>query len=91
MREEAYFLAPENVAARTGIKESLYKTKDGKYILSENDLRKVRFSMTPDEFVNGLDIEIISIAKAKELIGDGAALGGVETTGVNEVKEKEEE
>ena len=68
MRKEATYVASADVARRAGVISSSYRTADGRYILAEHDLRSVRLSMTPEEYVTGLDVEIISDEKAKELI-----------------------
>lgn len=66
MRKEAYFLGSADIARRANVIETNYKTTDGRYILSEANLRRVAF--TPEEYQNGLDVEQISDEKAQELI-----------------------
>lgn len=71
MRKEAIYAASADIARRAGVISSSYRTADGRFILSEHDLRSVRFSMTPEEYVTGLDVEIVSEEEAKTLIRDG--------------------
>lgn len=68
MRKEKSFLASAEIAGRIGVIESRYRVPDGRYILSERDLRTYRFSMTPEEFVNGLDVEILTDKQLNRLI-----------------------
>ena len=68
MRKEATFLGSLDIAKRTNVINSRYRTQDGRFILSEADIRKLFYSMTPEEYVNGLDIEQITDEKAQELI-----------------------
>lgn len=64
-------MASADIARRAGVISSSYRTADGRFILSEHDLRSVRFSMTPEEYVTGLDVEIVSEETSKTLIRDG--------------------
>lgn len=63
MRQEGFFLASAEIAKRAGVEGTRYKTSEGKYILSEKDLRKVNFSV--DEYANGLDVTVITEEQAK--------------------------
>lgn len=64
-------MASANIARRAGVISSSYRTANGRYILSEHDLRSVRFSMTPEEYVTGLDVELVSEEVSKTLIREG--------------------
>jgi hypothetical protein len=68
MKKRSYFLASADLAERAGVRETRYRTNDGKYILSEKDLKMVQFSMTPNEFINGLDATILTDLELRELI-----------------------
>ncbi len=82
MRVEGRYVASASVARRTGMIESRYRTKDGRFILSEKDLRSVRLTMKPEEYVNGLDVELITQEEASTLIREGGYTLG--TKGMNE-------
>jgi len=83
--ENTHYLASEDIARRSGMIESRYRTKDGRYVLNNRDLSRIRLS--GDEFVTGLNgIEKITKEDADALIKDGGyTLGNVET------KDKEEQ
>lgn len=68
MNKEKIFLASEEVAQMLGVEKSRYRTAEGKYILSEHDIRTLCIGKDMDEFVNGIDAKVISEAKARELI-----------------------
>lgn len=68
MKKETIFLTSQAVAEKCGVLEVCYRTENGKFILSEKDLRYYKAKMTPEEFINGIDAEIISETKAAELI-----------------------
>lgn len=73
MKTDAYYLASRELAERGGFYGLRYIAPDGRIILSESDLRVManRGVFTPEEFVTGLDVELISSEKAKVLISEG--------------------
>jgi len=75
MRKESTFLASAEIARRAGVITTNYRTKDGRYIVSEKALRAL--SIMPEEYVNGLDVEIISEAEAERLIAENGYQIGV--------------
>lgn len=76
MKEEKIYLASEDIATRAYVIDTAYRTKNGRYIISENALRDFRFRMTPEEYVTGLDVELISREEAKRLQAEnGWAIG----------------
>lgn len=70
MERETSFLASAEIAERVGVRATRYKTPDGKYIISEKDLRMLRFSMTAEEYVNGLDVEILTEERKRQLMAE---------------------
>lgn len=68
MKREKKFLASADIAERIGVTESRYRTPEGKYILDEKDIRMIRFQMTPEEYVNGIDATIIPDDKVQAII-----------------------
>lgn len=70
MKKKALFSASADIARRTGVINTCYRTKDGRFILSENDLSPIRLVMLPDEYVNGLDVIKVTDEEAKRLIAE---------------------
>lgn len=67
MIDVAFYLVSEEVARRAGVIDSKYRTQDGRFILDNKDLDRMR--LTSEEFVNGIsDAEMITREQAKELI-----------------------
>lgn len=52
MIESAYYLVSKEIAIRCGLLNDRYRVKDGRYVLDNKDLSRIRF--TPDEYINGL-------------------------------------
>ena len=66
-----YFLATQDIAQRTGLVGKRYVTQDGRFILDNKDLSRLR--LTPEEYITGLQgIERVNAAQVQTLI----ALGG---------------
>lgn len=76
MKEEKIYLVSADIADRAQCKDSSYRTKDGRYIISEKALRDFRFRMTAEEYVNGLDAEIITKEEAMRLTAENNYLTG---------------
>lgn len=73
MVDVAFYLVTEDIAQRSGLIGQRYITKDGRYILDNKDLSRVRF--TTDEYISGLSgVEKISNERAKELIQENGYL-----------------
>lgn len=65
--DNALYIVSGGIATRSGLIKSRYRTADGRFILDNKDLSRVRF--TTDEYINGLDgVEKIPLKRAKELI-----------------------
>lgn len=67
-KEDKIYLVSADIAQRAQCIESSYRTEDGRYIISEKALRDFRFQMTAEEYVTGLDAEIITKAQAQRLM-----------------------
>lgn len=92
MMESAVYLVTREIAERSGVIESRYRTTDNRFILNDRDLARVRFSV--DEYVDGLSgVEKISSQEAKTLIAKNKYQLGVgkEEANVNELADKIEE
>lgn len=73
MLDVAFYLVSEDIAQRSGLIGERYITKDGRYILDNKDLSRVRF--TTDEYISGLSgVEKITNEQAKELIKENGYL-----------------
>ena len=63
--DKGLFLVSREIAIRSGMVASRYRTTDGKFILNERDMSRVR--PTSDEIIHGFDIKEITKAQALEL------------------------
>lgn len=67
MIESAFYLVTKSVAQRAGLLGQRYVTKDGRVVLDNKDLSRVRF--TADEYISGLSgVTKISNEQARSLI-----------------------
>ena len=99
MVESAFYLVTKDVAMRSGVIKERYRIKDGRFVLDNKDLARIRFR--PDEYIDGLKgVEKVDIQTAKRLIAENGYQMGVETSNVgndvaeetnNETNENEEE
>lgn len=65
--QTATYLVTREIALRSGMIDSRYRTADGRFVLNDRDLSRVRF--TPDEYVSGLSgVEKITEAEVETLI-----------------------
>jgi hypothetical protein len=63
----AYYLATKEIAERCNLIGHRYIAKDGRFILDNKDLSRLR--LTPEEYIEGLKgVEKISQKKAQDLI-----------------------
>ena len=88
MLETAFYLVTRDIALRSGLIDSRHRVKDGRFVLNDRDLARIRLST--DEYVSGLNgIEKITNSEAKELIKENKyALGDVK--GTQDTKEGQE-
>jgi hypothetical protein len=87
--DTAFYLVSKDIALRSGLIDSRYRTQDGRYILDNKDLSRVRF--TTDEYISGLKgVEKITETHASTLIAKGGFNKGV-TEDVLEAPLPEEE
>ncbi len=75
--EKVLYVASRDIAERSGMIASRYRTKDGRFILNNRDLSRIR--LTADEYVTGLaGVEIVSESEADRLINEGGYRLGTE-------------
>ena len=75
MIDAANYLVTEDIAIRSGMVDSRYRIADGRFVLNNRDLNRVRFRA--DEYINGLaGVEKVSDEEARTLIArNGYSLG----------------
>lgn len=74
--DTAFYLVTRDIAIRSGLVDVRYRTLDGRFILDNKDLSRVRF--TTDEYVSGLaGVEKISESEAQTLIARGGYKKGL--------------
>ena len=67
MMDSATYLVSKEIAQRSGLIDSRYRIADGRFVLNDRDLARVRF--TTDEYINGLQgVEKVASSQAKTLI-----------------------
>lgn len=70
LNTDTYFSASVEIARRTGVISSRYRTVDGRFIITDKDMGPVRLTMTPEEYVYGLDVILITRQEAMRLIAE---------------------
>lgn len=74
--DTAFYLVTRDIAIRSGLVDVRYRTLDGRFILDNKDLSRVRF--TTDEYVSGLaGVEKITETEAQTLIAQGGYKKGL--------------
>lgn len=68
LHTSASFSVSEDIAKRAGLYGLRYMTVDGRVLLSEADLRRVR--LEPSEYVNGMDAVEVTAEEANNLIAE---------------------
>ena len=90
MLETATYLVTKEIAIRSGLVDSRYRIADGRFVLNNRDLSRVRFE--PDEYINGLEgVEKVTPERAKTLIRQNNFAIGLELEGVESVVEEQQE
>jgi hypothetical protein len=65
--DSAVYFVTKEIAIRSGLVDSRYRIADGRFVLNNRDLSRVRFE--PDEYINGLEgVEKVTPERAKTLI-----------------------
>ena len=86
MLETATYLVTKEIAIRSGLVDSRYRIADGRFVLNNRDLSRVRFE--PDEYINGLEgVKKVTPERAKTLIRQNNFAIGLEV--VEEQQETE--
>lgn len=69
MIDIAYYLATKDIAKRCNLIGKRYMSNDGRFILDNKDLSRLRLTST--EYISGLQgIEMISQKKAQDIIAE---------------------
>lgn len=69
MRQPVYFVVSADIAERSGLINSRYRTADNRFILNEDDMRHVR--LEPQEYLTGIPAETVDEATSRSLISEG--------------------
>ena len=89
MVDAGFYLVTKEIALRSGMIDTRYRTQDGRFILNDRDLSRIRFS--PNEFLTGLQgIERISASEANTLIAKNGNAMGIGKEDVDEEPKIEE-
>lgn len=87
------YLVTKDIAIRSGLMQTRYRIADGRFVLDNKDLSRVRF--TTDEYISGLEgVTKVSEEEAQTLIAqNGYKMGeeGEETPTTTETNENQEE
>lgn len=76
MVESATYLVTTDIAKRSGLIDVRYRVADGRFVLDNKDLERVRF--TASEYVSGLaGVEEIPFAQARQLIRENGFVMGM--------------
>lgn len=90
MLETATYLVTKEIAIRSGLVDSRYRIADGRFVLNNRDLSRVRFE--PDEYINGLEgVEKVTSERAKTLIRQNNFAIGLEVVEGDETTIEENE
>lgn len=82
MMDSATYLVTREIAERSGLIDTRYRIADGRFVLNDRDLARVRF--TPDEYISGLQgVEKVDTQLTETLIAQNNY-----TMGLNEVVEE---
>lgn len=89
MVDAGFYLVTKEIALRSGMVDTRYRTQDGRFILNDRDLSRIRFS--PNEYLTGLQgIERISASEANTLIAKNNNAMGIGQEDVAEEPKIEE-
>lgn len=88
--DTSLYLVSYDIAVRSGLISVRYRIADGRFVLDNKDLSRVR--LTSDEFVTGLQgVEKVSESEAKSLIAkNGFKMGAAAPTPVRQQNVQEE-
>lgn len=93
--DSAVYLVTREIAERSGLITSRYRVADGRYVLDNKDLSRVRF--TTDEYISGLEgVEKVDPSVADTLIAENGFKMGYDcleddTQAVNETENENNE
>lgn len=77
MLDSAFYFVIKDIAIRSGVVQNRYRIADGRFVLDNNDLARVRF--TTDEYISGLEgVEKTDKETALRLIKENGYQMGLE-------------
>lgn len=86
--DTAFYLVTRDIAIRSGLKDSRYRIADGRFVLDNKDLSRVRF--TTDEYISGLQgVEKTNEETARTLIAQNGFVMGDNILILNETQTEE--
>lgn len=88
MEKETLFSVSADIARRCGLEGERYRIADGRYVLTDKDLQRLR--LTTQEFIGGIDATLLTDEQAGALIAQAGGQIGT-TTGRPAVSPQEEE
>lgn len=89
MIEVEFYKVTKEIALRSGVIDSRYRTKDGFFILNNRDLSRIRF--TTEEYITGLrGVEKITPSEAQTLEAENSYKMGLPSVNEQVANEAEE-
>lgn len=89
MVDIAFYLVTEEIARRSGVIDSRYRTADGRFVLDNKDLSRIR--LASEEFINGLSgVEMVSKEQAMILIKENNYAKGLAIYAAPQAEQPEE-
>lgn len=86
----AFYLVTRDIAIRSGVADKRYRIADGRMVLDNKDLSRIRF--TTDEYISGLaGVEKVTEQEANTLIAQNGYKKGLLPESVTETETQEEE
>ena len=91
MVDLSIYVVTQEIAMRSGVIDTRYRTQDGRFILNSRDLSRIR--LVGEEFVKGLEgVESITKQEADRLIAEGGyQMGLSKVPATEEVGEEQSE
>lgn len=88
MVDLSIYVVTQEIAMRSGVIDTRYRTKDGRFILNSRDLSRIR--LVGEEFVRGLEgVESVTKQEADRLIAEGGYKMGLPEENTTEQSNEE--
>lgn len=85
-----HYLVTKDIAIRSGLIQSRYRIADGRFVLDNKDLSRVRF--TTDEYISGLQgVEKVTEERAETLIALNGYQMGEDVGNISDILDSEED